>query len=168
RDAGVTGVQTCSLPIYNVSIPASAFNTTTAGPPTVTFSTSLNHDLLIGITLVGNPFRSGGGQTPVTPSGWTNVGEANDNSGLAGIEISVNSKSVTSTQSSATYQDAAVDTDVSWTELVFALTADPTPPPTGTMGPTEAKDTFAGAGYPELSGVWASTEAKDVFSGFEA
>ena len=150
----------------NVSLAASAFNSSNTTPPAVTFSTSLNHDLLIGLSININPF--GTNEFPTAPSGWTQIASPNDNSGLAGIALGVNTKAVTSTQSSATFQDAATGNSVGWTELVLALTADPTPPPTGTMAPTEAKDTFAGAGYPQLKGTWASTDTKDTFSGFEA
>jgi uncharacterized protein YcfJ len=34
----------------------------------------------------------------------------------------------------------------------------------GRWASTEAKDTFAAAGHPELAGIWASAEAKDAFA----
>jgi len=157
----VEGLYSINAPYdQNLSLPATAYNTSNAATPTATFSTSQAANLLIGLTVNTNPF--GSNEFPVAPSGWTQIASPNDNSGLFGVVIAVNTKTVTSTQSSATFKDAATGNSVGWTEMVLALTSTPPPPPSGTWASSEADDTFSATGG-LLGGSWHSMEAKDIF-----
>lgn len=97
--------------------PATAQNSTSTTPPTVTFSTAQAQDLLIMCTASGNE------HVPSVPSGWTQWKNSNAaGSGGAGAYISVYYKSVRATQSSATVADASATADVSWQSIVTAIT----------------------------------------------
>ena len=142
----------------NVSLPASNFNTSSAVPPTVTFSTSQADDLIVAFTTRANTFGAS------TPAGWTNEGNGGGNGGANGSFVTIDYKSVSTTQSSATYAESSATTDKSWTTLVLAFTADSSAgPPSGTWHSTEGTDTFSGHGG-LLGGTWSSTEAKDSAS----
>ena len=157
----VEGLYNIAAPYdQNLSLPASAFNTTNTTAPAVTYSTTQAHDLLIFLSANAAPFA--GNTQPVAPSGWTQIALENENNGLAGVTLGVNTKAVSATQTGATVQDAATGNQTSWTGLVLALTADEPPPPTGTWASTEADDTFSAHGG-LLGGSWHSMEAKDIF-----
>ena len=158
----VEGLYSITAPFdQNLGLPVSAFNTTSTTPPTLTYSTNENHDLLIFLSANANP-GGGGSFTPTVPSGWTQIASESENNGVAGVILGVNTKAVSAAQSSVTVQDAATGSNKSWTGMVLALTADEPPPPTGTWASTEAHDTFAASGG-VLGGSWHSVEAKDIF-----
>jgi hypothetical protein len=85
----------------------------------VTFSTTDADDLLLAIIGRGNCC---GGWT--TPSGWTNLTSNQNGGGLNGEVCAVDYKSVSATQTSASYQNAGTTADTSWTVMVLAFTAD--------------------------------------------
>jgi hypothetical protein len=102
-------------------LPATAFNSTSTTPPTVTFSTSLADDTNLFISL-----RTNGTTATSTPSGYTQIGTDSDAAGVNWASVAIYYKQVSSTQSGATVADASATADVSWTEFVHVLTADAT------------------------------------------
>lgn len=145
---------------FDTDSPASAFNTTGAPPPTITFNTAQSDDLLIGLSSNDDPFGMGN-MIPIAPTGWTALcANVVENSGLAGLILGLSTKSVTSPQLGATFADAATGSHASWTGLVIAFTSSTPPPPTGTWASTEAADPMAvyGGG---ISGNWVSTGIAD-------
>ena len=165
----------------NGTLPASAYNTTVVGAPAVTFSTTNPDDLLIGVSA-----RCANGVGLTEPSGWSTIANQDITAGVNWTSAAAYYKSVSSTQSSTTFQDANPTTDISWLEGVVAFTADVSNsgswastetadamdfvgslggPPTGSWHSTEADDTLAASGFPELpNGSWFVTEPTDTAS----
>ena len=154
------GLNSISAPLdTSGSNPASAFNSTSTTPPTVSMTTSQADDLLIAVTGRAQNFAPTG-----TPGGWTNAGSNTDASGNANEGINVDYMAVSSAGSQS-YTNTNGTSDLSYASLLLAFTANAGGGVTGTFAPTEADDTFAGAGYVPATGTIAVTENVDTFAG---
>jgi hypothetical protein len=98
----------------NASLPATAHNTSSTTPPTVTFSTSIAADMLFFISTV--PF----GYAPGNPVGWTQSWDQQNAGGSNYCYTQWCTKSVSALQSGATVADTSTSSSY-WTAMVLAL-----------------------------------------------
>lgn len=114
----VRGLHNAASPLDLGAFPATAFNTTTTTPPTVTYSTSVSQTLSVAVT--GNTNNNG---ALGAASGWTEIGDNPNGGGTQGTNSWCSYKVNTTTQTGATYADSSTGTSLSWTELVISFTS---------------------------------------------
>lgn len=153
---GVNGANFTSPWDPNSGLPDSDSGSSSNG--SVSVSTTDNDCMLLGFW--GSP--SGGAVS--AGSGYTQIQQANNVGGARFAYSLAEYKTVSSAQSSTSITTSHASE--AWGMVGDAITSN-AGAPSGTWASTEATDTFAGAGYPQLKGTMASTEAKDVMDFME-
>ncbi len=163
-DNAVAGAAICAQAIQNAtgwdtnsSLPKTGGTSTMPGTVSGVSTDNANDLLIYAMTTTTQP-----GSSFPPPTGYTVIIEQTNFNDIANFATQVvGCLSVSATQSSITVTGGGTGS-AGWSLIVDALSN--TPPPSGTMAPTEAKDIFAGAGG-LLGGSMGATEAKDIFAG---
>ena len=125
----------------------------------LTLSTTNNDNVLVQWAILGNAGGGAGGLASGFASQWT-LNDHNpsdwDIQGVMGTEI------VTSPVTGDVLALSGLPGGTNPAYVAFAITGDAPPAPSGTMGPTEAADTFAATAQLGPRGTWASVEATDI------